>query len=357
LNEGTTFVKSTYDVAIVGARVAGAGIAVELARRGLDVVVFDRARLPSDTMSTHVIYPNTIARLDRLGVLDRVLAHRPPPLYTAWYHKNRMFVAPHTPEGGRDWGLCIRRSTLDRHLQDCAREAGVEIVDDAEVTDLLGAGSDPDPVRGLTARLRDRVVSIKSGAVIGADGVNSTVARLVGAKRERVMPTQTMLYYAYWTGVDTRNTQDFFFEPPWICAHFPADDGYHVVTMNGPIAMRESIEDLEAFYLERIRSIPQNCAAAWRRPGRYRKFGAHLGWKVFIAAGQGRVECCWATLPISSTRRQRKESAMRFTPRRCSRQWLSTAHINKTMRLGMTELRASFMLSANSLPMCRRMTA
>ena len=49
------------------------------------------------------------------------------------------------------------------------------------------------------------------------------------------MPTRTMLYYAYWVDADTRNTQDFFFEPPWICAHFPADDGHHVVTMNGPV--------------------------------------------------------------------------------------------------------------------------
>jgi hypothetical protein len=70
-----------------------------------------------------------------------------------------------------------------------------------------------------------------------ADGVSSTVAALVGAKRDRVMPTQTMLYYAYWIDADTRNTQDFFFEPPWICAHFPADDGHHVVTMNGSCSM------------------------------------------------------------------------------------------------------------------------
>ena len=120
--------KSKYDVIVVGGRVAGTSLAIQLARLGMDVVIFDRARLPGDTMSTHVIYPNTIARLDKLGALDRVMAHRPPPLYTAWYHQNRMFVAPHTPEGGRDWALCIRRSTLDRHLQDCAREAGVDIV-------------------------------------------------------------------------------------------------------------------------------------------------------------------------------------------------------------------------------------
>ena len=85
-----------FDVVVVGGRVAGASLAIHLRRRGLSVAIFDRAELPGDTMSTHVIYPNTIARLERLDALDRIMAHRPPPLYTSWYHQNRMFVAPHT---------------------------------------------------------------------------------------------------------------------------------------------------------------------------------------------------------------------------------------------------------------------
>lgn len=90
------------DVIIVGGRVAGAGLAIHLAQAGRKVAILDRATFPSGTTSTHVIYPKTIANLDRLGVLDRILAHRPPPLYTAWHHQNRMFVAPHSMEGGRD---------------------------------------------------------------------------------------------------------------------------------------------------------------------------------------------------------------------------------------------------------------
>src|SRR5882757_1956299 len=237
-----------FDVVVVGGRVAGASLAIHLTRRGLSVAIFDRAELPGDTMSTHVIYPNTIARLERLDALDRIMAHRPPPLYTSWYHQNRMFVAPHTPEEGRDWALCIRRSTLDRHLLDCARESGAEVFDEAPVKALLGTGTEDDPVRGVVAEIDGKDVSIEAALVVGADGVSSMVAGMVGAKRERSMPTKTMLYYAYWVDVDTRNTQDFFFEPPWICAHFPADDGHHVVTMNGPVEMRRTIGDIEGFY-------------------------------------------------------------------------------------------------------------
>ena len=57
---------------IVGARCAGSSLAVHLARGGWRVAVVDKARFPSDTLSTHVVFPDGLARLDRLGVLDRL---------------------------------------------------------------------------------------------------------------------------------------------------------------------------------------------------------------------------------------------------------------------------------------------
>jgi len=51
-----------YDVIIVGARVAGAPTAMLLARRGLKVLVVDRATFPSDTLSTHQLQLSGVAR-------------------------------------------------------------------------------------------------------------------------------------------------------------------------------------------------------------------------------------------------------------------------------------------------------
>src|SRR2546430_10016233 len=62
-----------YDVIIVGARVAGAPTAMLLARRGLKVLVLDRATFPSDTLSTHQVQLPGVARLARWGLLDAVL--------------------------------------------------------------------------------------------------------------------------------------------------------------------------------------------------------------------------------------------------------------------------------------------
>lgn len=71
-----------FDVIIVGARCAGAPLAMLLARKGLKVLVVDRATFPSDTLSTHVIQPQAVARLAQWGLLDRVVSSGCPPIHT-----------------------------------------------------------------------------------------------------------------------------------------------------------------------------------------------------------------------------------------------------------------------------------
>ena len=57
---------------IVGARCAGSSLALRLTRGGWRVAVVDKARFPSDTLSTHVIFPDGVAQLDELGALKRL---------------------------------------------------------------------------------------------------------------------------------------------------------------------------------------------------------------------------------------------------------------------------------------------
>lgn len=72
-----------YDVIIVGARAAGSATALLLARRGLKVLVVDRAAFPSDTLSTHQVQVPGVARLARWGVLDQVLKAGTPATRTS----------------------------------------------------------------------------------------------------------------------------------------------------------------------------------------------------------------------------------------------------------------------------------
>ncbi len=69
-----------YDAIVVGARCAGSPTAMLMARRGYRVLLLDRARFPSDTISTHWIWPPGVACLKRWGLLDRVVASNCPPI-------------------------------------------------------------------------------------------------------------------------------------------------------------------------------------------------------------------------------------------------------------------------------------
>ena len=62
------------DVLIVGMRCAGAPLAMLLARKGYNVLGVDRAHFPSDTLSTHFMWPRTTSSLAEWGLLDRLKA-------------------------------------------------------------------------------------------------------------------------------------------------------------------------------------------------------------------------------------------------------------------------------------------
>jgi 2-polyprenyl-6-methoxyphenol hydroxylase-like FAD-dependent oxidoreductase len=63
-----------YDVIVVGARCAGSPTAMLLARRGLRVLLVDRATFPSDSMRNHYILHRGVVQLHRWGLLERVAA-------------------------------------------------------------------------------------------------------------------------------------------------------------------------------------------------------------------------------------------------------------------------------------------
>ena len=78
--------KSSHDVVIVGARPAGAATAMLLARRGLDVLVVDRAEFGSDTVSTHALMRAGVLQLRRWGLLDAVVDAGTPPVRRTSFH-------------------------------------------------------------------------------------------------------------------------------------------------------------------------------------------------------------------------------------------------------------------------------
>lgn len=188
-----------YDVVIVGGRCAGSAAAIGLGRSGYRVLLVERQKMPSDTISTHVLWPDGIGALRRLGVLDRVLGTGAPPAHHfRLCHGTETITTALTPYDDVDYFLCVRRDDLDGILFDAAAATpGVDAFDRTRLSELVWEDGRISAVRLATPK-GERVVS--TGLVVGADGRDSTVARLVGAEETDVVEPGRYWYYGYFSG-------------------------------------------------------------------------------------------------------------------------------------------------------------
>jgi 2-polyprenyl-6-methoxyphenol hydroxylase-like FAD-dependent oxidoreductase len=222
-----------YDAIVVGARCAGSPTAMLLARQGYRVLLLDRATFPSDTISTHIVWPHGAEILDRWGLLDRLAATGCPPIAL-----NMIFdVGPFALKGGVTdtnrgrGGFCPRRTVLDRLLVDAALESGVELREAFSVEALTVADG---RVTGITGRSRGGArVEERARVVIGADGVHSLVAQAVGAAEYDAVPPLTTFYYTYFSGFEAEDIEQYV-RPHQGAACFPTHDGLTLIAVVWP---------------------------------------------------------------------------------------------------------------------------
>ena len=246
-----------YDAIVVGARCAGSTLATALAQRDWDVALIDRDSFPSTTVSTHLLYPNTLARLERLGVLDTLQSR-----HDLTFASHRLLALGHDIAGtftsieGFDRALAPRRIALDKAGVDTALAAGVTGVFGDRVVDLIGAGTDDDPVRGV--RLADGR-EIEADWVFGADGRGSTVAGRLGVEKEREERGELAFSYSYWSGIPVDepvatlqvNLDEMIY-------HGPVEDGLYMVIANGAPELAQGTKaERERKYMEAIRRFPE----------------------------------------------------------------------------------------------------
>src|SRR5579864_3541531 len=165
-----------YDVAIVGARCAGASLAMLLAQRGWRVALVDRAEFPSDTLSTHFLWQRGVARLESWGLLSRLtrLGCAPLPELTFDFGGVSITGQPPPVDGVRD-SYCPRRTVLDSLLVEAANRAGADLIERTPVTGIRW--SDGRACGLLIRRADGRSQSVVAQVVVGADGRHSTIAR------------------------------------------------------------------------------------------------------------------------------------------------------------------------------------
>jgi 2-polyprenyl-6-methoxyphenol hydroxylase-like FAD-dependent oxidoreductase len=243
------------DAIVVGARCAGSSLAISLAQRDWDVLVVDRDKFPSTTISTHGIWPSGVARLSELGVLDQLLSEHEVPMYDSVIrglgHEAR---GGFTAVRGFDRAICPRRIALDQAGVIVARAAGATVEPETKVVDILGAGSDEDPVRGVV--LADGR-EIGARWVFGADGRGSTVARSLAIPKERPLQGEMSMAYGYWRGIPDDGYGCFHMEVGRVLTSVPVEDGLHMFIAAGPPEMVHGTQDeRRASYLEFVRGFP-----------------------------------------------------------------------------------------------------
>ena len=244
-----------YDVIIVGARVAGAATAALLGRRGLRVLLVDRAALPSPAVSTHFFARTALEFLDkRLGVLGEVLATGAPPL-RRWHIEieGACYGGPMPARGGHSYNLCVRREALDGILLRAATsEAGVELRMRARVDRLVREG-------GRVAGVAGPGWEARAPVVIGADGRGSRVARLAGAEAEFDAGVLRCAYHAYWTGVapHPQPALELWYSGRDVFQVGPCDAGAWVVMISSPAGDYPALRgDGTGNYLARLEAVP-----------------------------------------------------------------------------------------------------
>ncbi|MDQ4142985.1 MAG: NAD(P)/FAD-dependent oxidoreductase [Actinomycetota bacterium] len=247
-----------WDVIVVGARIAGAATALQLARRGHKVLLIDRNRFPSDHLSTHVIQLSGLKVLSELGLLKGVAATGAPPIT-----KFKLQAGPFTltgrpvPAGPITDTLCVRRTKLDQVLVDAARRSGAEVREHFSFLDVL---ADDAGVKGIRARsVEGRELLERARIVVGADGKRSHVARAVGAGTYETIPARTCIFYSYFEDVDVdRHEGQLYLLDRRTLAVFPTNDGQTMVGLQAPRGDFESIRhDVEASFWEAATDVPR----------------------------------------------------------------------------------------------------
>lgn len=249
-----------YDVVIVGARVAGASTALLLARAGHRVAVLDRVRFPSDTLSTHLIWPTGVVQLQRLGLLDEVVSAGTPLLRSIHNDIDGLALEiPVWPESGVDAVVAPRRTLLDTVILRAAERAGAQVIEGVTVD---GVSRDrTGRVSGVVGHAGGNPVQVTADVVVGADGWRSRIAREVGAPAYDEKPPVNAVHYAYFSDLEDRGVELWYRTSGLMAGIFPTNDGACVYVNCRPERVAELRDDLPRGFAAMAAEVAPDLAA------------------------------------------------------------------------------------------------
>jgi geranylgeranyl reductase family protein len=180
-----------YDLIVVGGGPAGASCAWKAASIGLDVVLIEKAHHPRHKLCGGALSPRTkdIIDFDLTPAIDRE------------GHAVKVISSEGTiVTAVRDdfSGYLIKRPVFDSYILKMAKDSGVQVVEGTQVVSVEQLR------KGVRALVRGD--SFKGHLIVGADGVNSTVARSLNLKN-KWSPNEFTLCIAADVSVDPSQIQ------------------------------------------------------------------------------------------------------------------------------------------------------
>jgi geranylgeranyl reductase family protein len=174
----------TFDVAIVGAGPAGSSCAAVCALGGLRTLVLEREKFPREKVCGDCLNPSAWASLRRLRIADcaRQLPHTILDRVEFIAIGGRKVIVD--LRSGENGVIAIKRSLFDALVMSRARELGAQIHEETTVTALTQMNGSDWKIETTQGQI------FTAKVLVGADGRNSTVARLCNLlprpARERV---------------------------------------------------------------------------------------------------------------------------------------------------------------------------
>lgn len=169
-----------HDVIVVGGGPAGASAAITCARKGLDTLLVERGRKFRHKPCGGIL-PNVCAEL----ITEQFGIEIPDEVYSRPRSLGLFYVPPSgRGNSGKVRGyrlISVYRDILDQVLRDAAMESGAEVLLETSLRDLKDEGGIEAILKGSDGVSR----KVTARALVGADGVNSTVGEQIYGPEDR----------------------------------------------------------------------------------------------------------------------------------------------------------------------------
>ncbi|MFO0881036.1 MAG: FAD-dependent oxidoreductase [Gemmataceae bacterium] len=161
-----------WEIVVIGAGLAGALAARELARRGHAVLLVDRSTFPRDKVCGGCLNHRALAVLDAVGLGELPLQLGGIPLEAM-----RMAAGGQEARLSLPSGVALSRQVLDQALVEAAREAGACFLP-GTLAALPSQSTAMASSREVVLRQREATGSIRASVVIAAGGLGSRPDRV-----------------------------------------------------------------------------------------------------------------------------------------------------------------------------------